>query len=192
MKIRTFVCIELPTAERERIGALEERLRGHGARASWVAPSSIHLTLAFLGDVEADRIPSVTDAVTRASAGATSFELAVDGAGAFPALARPRVLWLGVGGDLSRLSALQATVARELKSAGFPRDEKPFRAHLTLARMKDDRSPEARATASALDSAAPSGPAFRVDEIVVMRSDLDPGGARHTPLARVSLGGARV
>ena len=188
MPIRTFICIELSAAERERLAVAVGLVRRHRARVSWVAPTNLHLTLAFLGDVDETRVPDAIAAVERATEGRGPIELRLGDPGAFPSLARPRVLWVGVEGDTPSLEALQTAVAREVEAARLPHDAKPFRPHLTLGRVKDARDPALAATTAELELAATAGPPFVVDEVVVMRSDLDPKGARHTPLARVALG----
>jgi 2'-5' RNA ligase len=188
MAIRTFICLELPPAERERLGAVVERARRHRARISWVPSANVHLTLAFLGDVDEERVPAVVAAVERAAAGREPLELRLAEVGAFPSTGRPRILWVGVAGDTAELEALQAAVSRELDRASLPRDAKPFRPHLTLGRVKDDRDPALAATTDELASARFAGEPFLAAEVVVMSSQLDPRGARHTPVASVALG----
>jgi len=187
MKIRTFVCVELPAAERERLAELQARLRAHGARIGWASTATMHLTLAFLGDVDESRVPDVIAASERGAAAADRFELRVAGCGGFPSLARPRVLWAGLGGDVAALVALQSRVVRELVGVGFPREERGFKPHLTIGRVKDDRDRALRAVADELARERLEGEPFEVSEVVVMKSELDPGGARHTPLAKARL-----
>jgi 2'-5' RNA ligase len=188
MKIRTFVCVELPEAERERLGLFQARLRAHGARISWASTATMHLTLAFLGDVDESRVADVVAATERGAAAAEAFELRVAGCGGFPSLARPRVLWAGLGGDVAALVALQSRVVRELVGVGFPREERGFKPHLTLGRVKDDRDRALRAVADELARERFEGDPFTVAEALVMKSELHQAGARHTPLARAPLG----
>lgn len=190
MTIRTFVCVELPRLEKERVAALRTRLARHGARVAWTAPENVHLTLAFLGDVEADRIATVSAAVARAGERFAPIELRLEGAGGFPSLGRPRVLWVGVVGETERLGALQGAVAAELETIGFPRDRRPFSPHLTFGRPKGDRDPALGAVARDIRDAAIAGEPFVVTEVITMRSELLPSGARYTPLARAPLGRA--
>jgi 2'-5' RNA ligase len=191
MKLRTFLCIDLPEGERERIAALQSRLRRHGARVGWTAPGNVHLTLAFLGDVEQERIPDVSRAATAAATRSAPLALRLEGAGGFPTLSRPRVLWVGIAGETERLAALQSDLTGELEAVGFPRERREFRPHLTIGRVKDDRDRALRALAADLSAEGLSAPEFVATELVVMRSALGPGGARYTPLARAPLGGER-
>lgn len=187
MTIRTFVCIEFPEAERERIAEVAATLREHRARVSWTAPQNVHVTLSFLGDVDESRVPEIVGAVERAAAGVDPFRLRIDGTGGFPTLARPRILWAGLAGATQALAKLQARVARELESIGLPLDERPFKAHVTIGRAKNEREPAVRACAAELEGMELRGDEFEVAEVVLMRSDLDPRGVRYTPLARVRL-----
>jgi RNA 2',3'-cyclic 3'-phosphodiesterase len=188
MPIRTFICLELPAIERARLGEIASRLRRHRARVSWVPAENLHLTLAFLGDVDDEQIPAVVAATERAAGPAAPLQLRLGDAGAFPSLARPRVLWVGVDGDTDALASLHRAVSRELDAVGLASDAKPFRPHLTIGRVKDDRDPALGATTAELAAASVASEPFAVDDGVVMRSDLEARGARHTPLARLRLG----
>src|SRR6185369_17945967 len=94
--VRTFVCIEIPDSISERIGNLQTELKAIDAQVSWTKPSNIHLTLKFLGAVEATRIQKVARAVQRAVVGINRFEIEISGAGCFPSARSPRVLWIGL------------------------------------------------------------------------------------------------
>jgi 2'-5' RNA ligase len=185
---RLFICVELPERERERLADLHALLRKPGARVSWVAPSNVHLTLVFLGDTPAARVADLAAGLDTAARGRAPFDLGLEGAGGFPSLERPRVLWVGVGGDLVELRVLQAAVAAAVRSLGCSFDEKPFSPHLTLGRVKDPRDPALRLVSAQLATAPLSLERFRVDQILLMRSELGPGGARYTILHRATLG----
>jgi RNA 2',3'-cyclic 3'-phosphodiesterase len=184
---RLFVCIEIPSRAREALGVLQTRLRREGARVSWVAPTNLHLTLVFLGDVDSARVQSVTGALEKVVDGIAPFAIQLQGAGAFPSLQRPRVLWVGVSGAVSELRSVHSRITNELAQIGLQGDAKPFSPHLTLGRVKDDRDPALRAVTSILAAEAIEQKPFSVSEIVLMRSELDPRGARHTPLYRAPL-----
>jgi 2'-5' RNA ligase len=183
---RLFVCIELPERELRRVEAFVAGLRGLRSSVRWVAPSNMHLTLAFLGDAPASQVPAIASALDAATS-RPRFELCLRGTGAFPTLRRPRVFWVGFGGDIGELGALQTRVAEELERVGFPRDERPYSPHLTLGRVKDDRDPALREVASRLEGDRLLGEPFEVADIVLMRSELGPHGARYTPLHMAAL-----
>ena len=163
-------------------------LKRHAAAlsVSWVAPENLHVTVKFLGNVDAARVPSVIDALRSAVRGHAPFDLEVGGLGAFPSATRARVLWAGLIGGTAPLGALAASVEDALAHLGFPREDRPFSPHITLARVREPRrSPE---LAEALGVA--SGRRFgqvAVPDIALMRSDLSPRGARYSTLASIAL-----
>ncbi len=147
-------------------------------RVTWVRPGNIHLTLRFLGEVDEARLPLVRGALEEAASACRSFELVSDGLDAFPSMRRPRVLYLGLH-ESPGLSILKEAMDSALAKAGFSEDDKPFKAHLTLCRI---RSPE---TAVALGAAAGAlkvekKVAFTVSRFVLYKSDLSPKGARYS------------
>lgn len=188
MALRTFICLEIPKTERDRLRALQDELRRFGARVSWPAAGNIHLTLVFLGDVDETRVDAIAEALERAARRAEPFSLLIDGAGGFPTVHRPRVIWAGIGGELDALGVLHAEVTAELALLGVPRDEKAFRPHLTLGRVKDDRDPALRRAVETLRDRPLVGEPFPVREVVLMKSDLGSGGSTYTPLSRATLG----
>jgi RNA 2',3'-cyclic 3'-phosphodiesterase len=108
-----------------------------GVRARWVAPASYHVTLKFLGWSRPGAVDAIRDAV-RAAVGATPrFEIGLRGVGAFPEPGRARVIWAGVVDPAGHLSRLAAIVDETLAGLGYPRDERGFHAHVTLARVRE-------------------------------------------------------
>jgi RNA 2',3'-cyclic 3'-phosphodiesterase len=184
---RLFVCIELPGSAREALAALQDRLRREGGRVSWVPPKNMHLTLVFLGDVDASRVSSIGEVLQQAVTSYEPFEIRLQGSGAFPSLNRPRVLWVGVSGALDALQSVHVRLTNGLAEVGLQGDTKPFSPHLTLGRVKDDRDPLLRAVTSTLVSETIQVEPFTVSEILLMRSELDPQGARYTTLHRAPL-----
>jgi 2'-5' RNA ligase len=169
---------------RERLAAEVERLRPVAGDVAWVARDNVHLTLKFLGGVEATRLDAVAGALTDAAAGCRAFDLTVRGLGAFPSPTRPRVLWAGV--DEGAVQA--ATAARRVDEALAPLDFAPearaFTAHVTLGRLRVPRA------SPRLAEALPAGGTFgrqRVDRLALMRSQLSPRGARYTELLAAPL-----
>lgn len=185
--IRTFVCIEIPEPIRERIGALEQSLKKAGRQASWVKPSNIHLTLKFLGDVRRSRLDDVKAGLERAVAGVPHIEIEVGGAGCFPSPRSPRVLWIGLASLPAELIRLHKQVEDELAREGFPREQKRFSPHLTIARL---RSPQnGGELADRLIAEGFANERFTADRIILMQSQLSAGGSIYTPLAAINLPG---
>jgi len=183
--LRTFIAIDIPEPQKERIASLQDRLRRLGGRIGWTRPEGIHLTLKFLGDVEEERVPLVAEAVARAASSTAPFEIEIAGAGAFPNLRRPRVLWVGITEPTGRLKGLARAIEQELVPLGFPPEGRDFSPHLTLGRVKDPRDVEP--VVRALQQANFAGGTFVAREVRVMKSDLKPTGAEYTALHRIPL-----
>jgi 2'-5' RNA ligase len=191
---RLFVALEPTDAVRRRIRAAGDEIRRASGRAAdeirWVAPENVHLTLQFLGAVPEERVASVAGAVAEAARSAPGpLSLEVRGAGGFPNARRPRVVWLGVDGDLASLRSLAADLGRRLAPLGFPPEDRPFTAHLTLGRAREGRGNPgiAGALAGAREEEAI---AWRATEVVLFESHLSPKGARYEAVARAPLGGS--
>jgi 2'-5' RNA ligase len=148
----------------------------------WVAPANFHLTVKFLGAVDIGRLPDVERALGDAVAGLSPFTLTLRGLGAFPSAARPRVIWAGTAQGAAELAGLAAHVERALSPLGFPPEDRPFSAHVTLGRVRTPRRNPRLAEALAASTAVEllSVP---VERVSLMRSDLSPRGARYSELA---------
>lgn len=183
--VRTFICIEIPDSIKQRIERLQEDLRPIKAQVSWTKPANIHLTLKFLGNVEAPRIDRVHKAVERAAAGIGPFDVEVEGAGCFPSARNPRVLWIGLSRIPEALKQLSARIEDELAREAFPAEKRKFSPHLTIGRVREPRN--AGIVAEALIASGFASEAFEATEVIVMRSDLKPTGSIYTPQAVVKL-----
>ena len=135
-RMRLFIAIELPSEIKQGIAKVQEQLRETGANAGWTRPEGIHLTLKFLGEVEESRIDEIRKALIAAVGSNNKLSLSIAGAGAFPNEKNPRVLWIGVTGDVEKLGSLQAAVENAMTGLGFEREGRRFSPHLTLARIK--------------------------------------------------------
>lgn len=195
---RTFIAIELPPDVRARVAQHIACLRHERpeVRASWSREGNLHLTLKFLGNVSVADIYKVSDAVARATKSAPSFELTFCGCGTFPPQGRPTVLWIGAGSagirppsaqllSPSDLDRLHNSIENELDTAGFPRDSRPFRPHLTIARLRQSQG--ARQLADLHKSLGFASIGFDVSEVVVFKSELLTQGSKHTAISRHEL-----
>ena len=186
--LRLFVAVDLPEAVREALARIQQELRGRdlpGLR--WVRPEGIHLTLKFLGETPAAKVPAIEDALAAAQ-GVAPFRLALGTPGTFGGRRGPRVLWLDIVGDVQRLRELQAAVEGKLAEAGFAPEQREFSPHLTLARVRQPPSPgTAERVSRALEAVAPPRSEFEVREVLLMRSTLKPGGAEYERLAAFPL-----
>ena len=183
------MAILLDDAVRGKLGAAIDDLKPTARDVSWVATGNLHLTLKFLGAVAEERGEAVARALAGAVAGVGAFDAQVEGLGAFPSAARPRVVWAGVTAGAGTMGDLAGRVDEALATLGFAREARPFSPHITLGRVRQPgRIP---ALTEALGDAAGRGfGCLRVVRVSLMRSELSPRGARYTELAAASLGGA--
>jgi RNA 2',3'-cyclic 3'-phosphodiesterase len=186
--LRLFCAIELPAELRARAHEHLVRLResAPNVKATWERAEKMHITLKFFGDVEAAQVAALTEAVVRAATAASPFALSLEGAGTFPPGGNPRVLWLGTKDEMGRLALLQQRLEDECAAAGFPREPRPFHAHVTLARLRAANA-AARHLARYHVKLAFAPATFPVNELILMRSELGPNGSQYTPLARFAL-----
>jgi 2'-5' RNA ligase len=190
-QIRSFIAIELPEEAKQGLVRLRKELERDEHRfVKWVDPGGIHLTLRFLGDVPSRRVTGITEAMRKAAQGISRFHLEISGLGAFPSLKQARVLWVGISGEVDRLSRLQQNIDSALTALGFAKEERSFVPHLTLARIKQGASPLERRGFGELVGSTIFEDKYRieVEAISLMRSQLTPAGAIYTRLMTVTLG----
>lgn len=184
--MRTFIAIEIPAEIKKEMAKVQDELKRSGADAGWTRPEGIHLTLKFLGEVPETKIEEIKNALVRAAEATSRFRLKIAGAGAFPNPKNPRVVWLGVSGDIDNLSALQGSVEESMTAMGFDREERAFSPHLTLARIKYLRPRYSWQTA--IDGIKDIRLAeFDVDHVSLVKSDIKPSGAVYTEISRARL-----
>ena len=178
---RMFCAVELPDEVRKQLEEHIQKLRKAvpDAAASWSRVENIHLTLKFLGNVALDRIPAISAAATRTVAEFSPFPIAVGNTGVFPRPSRVQVLWIGVSDPSGKLSALQERLENEYAAEGFPKEDRVYRPHLTIARL---RKP-ARRLADAHLQMQFNTTEVELNELIVFRSELSPKGSRYTPIS---------
>ena len=182
---RCFVAVELPDPARAAVIRYLRELRPTVSGVAWTRPESLHLTLAFLGDVPVPVIPDLRLRLATALARSERFAARVVGVGAFPSLVRPQVLWVGV--EAPAVGGLAAAVRGACIAAGLPHDDRRFRPHVTIGRVRTRRVGSDLALL-ARDGERDFGTA-EIERVVLYRSQLGAGGARHSPLATFPLGG---
>lgn len=186
MSARLFIAVDLGAAVHDRVARAIGMARLAAPRARWVPAEGVHLTLVFLGTVAADRVPVIAAALGRVAARHRPLELSVRGAGTFGRSSSPRVLWLGVDGEVRALAALQRDVVGELEPIGFPREDRAFTPHLTLARAREERGDASLATAAERLAAFDAG-AARVASVRLIQSHLGSGAPRYEMRAESTL-----
>jgi 2'-5' RNA ligase len=179
--VRAFLACDPPEEVRRVIAALQNRLKKQfGGAVRWVRPEGIHLTLKFFGDIELSTVETISGVVHEQVRGLRPMTLQVQKIGAFPNVSRPRVIWLGITGDVGRLAALQNKIDTSLKAYGFEREKRSFSPHLTLGRVK---SPQGMAgLGKIIEEGNAEAGEFQASGLILFKSDLKPDGAVYTKL----------
>jgi RNA 2',3'-cyclic 3'-phosphodiesterase len=189
---RTFIALPVPSVLGEKLTRLQSLLAPKIPAARWSSAPPFHMTLAFLGDVPDNDLNTVCKAVADASLPFSSCELRLEGVGAFPTAARPRVLWAGLtAADLSPLFELQKAIVKRVTEAGYRPDDQRFNPHVTLGRIRSDRRGQdpLNLTTILQPYLTWSAGTFRVGEVITFASTLTPEGPAYAQLARAPLSG---
>jgi 2'-5' RNA ligase len=188
--VRTFIALPLSPEPAAELMAFYDRLRRRFASdlVRWTPPEQWHLTLRFLGDVAPEEWLALETALRQAGATQAAFQMQWTGLGGFPGLDAPRVIWLGLAGELDRLAVLQEKVSQATAPWGSHRESQKFHPHLTLGRVKLDNPGDRRRIGERLSSLPfPCRCRWHADQVILMRSELTPNGAVHVPMAVVPL-----
>lgn len=197
--MRTFIAIELPAPMRDHLTTVQQQLQRDLHRAgipdcfNWVAPEKIHLTLRFLGETTAQQVSALKQGLARLLSQQNPFQLTLQTVGAFPHFRRPNVLWIGMGGELAPLQAVQQQIEALVQQVGFAPEDRRFTPHLTLARAQRQAPAVALGAAGRIllehgQSGNPAATPFTVTEVIHWQSELRPQGARYTPLGTFLFG----
>jgi 2'-5' RNA ligase len=189
-RLRTFLAVPLNKAVRDRLVSLQERLAGLGVDVKWVEPDNLHVTLLFLGEVGEREVMPICLAAADVGRTHAAFSLSVEAVGCFPNIHRPRVVWVGVGEGATEVGALHDALEPPLLELGcYRREERHFTPHITLGRVKAERT-GAEITAALAKVVNWRAGEVRVTEFHVLSSELTSKGPTYTVLSRVPLSGA--
>jgi RNA 2',3'-cyclic 3'-phosphodiesterase len=192
---RLFVAVDFPESRREVLEQLLETVRDANLPIRWIGANAAHLTLHFIGDVPVETAELLRLAFISATGGTHPFSLKVDGAGAFPNLNKPQIVWLGLAGDVASLRRLHRASETFLLGFDIVTEQREFKPHITLGRARQAlQSPEINALVSLMRSdaiqakLAELAEPFRVDHLTLYRSHLSHEGATYEPLATARFG----
>jgi 2'-5' RNA ligase len=189
--IRSFIAIDLSDPFRRQIEAFIQELRKSDAQVRWVRAEGIHLTLKFLGNVAPELIEEIKPALARIASQTAPIRIEPAACGAFPTIKSPRVIWIGIRGQIGPLAELVRRVETAMVPLGFEQEGRPFKPHLTVGRIKGRLRLQALQQVL-LDHRDFSGEAFDAAEVVLYKSDLRPDGARYTPLFKAPFSGGHA
>jgi 2'-5' RNA ligase len=186
-RLRTFIAIDPGKAVRDRLVGLQQALARAGTEVKWVEPANLHVTLLFLGEVDERDVVDLCRAVSTCCSSRGGFRLAIERVGCFPNPRRPRVVWVGAGSGAQDVVALHDALEPPLLDLGcYRREDRPYKPHITLGRVRGDRPTEGLAAALARHAGWQSGTAD-VNEVLVLSSELTPTGPVYTVLSRARL-----
>lgn len=180
MGIRSFLAFELPPDIKKEVARISVEVKKSGIEAGWVKPGNIHLTVIFMGDVDEKDIPAIISGIDNTVGEYEPFKISLGGLGLFPDVRKPRVLWLGLGGEIERLASLRDDIQKPLEIYGIEQEKRVFRPHLTLGRFRKpvkDRDALMKCIDTYRDISGPDG---MLDELILFKSDLKQGGSVYT------------
>lgn len=193
---RLFIAIPMPQEVQKHVVRIDSALSERGWPVRWVAAESAHLTLHFLGETPPERAELLRLGLEATIARHAPFTVASGDLGVFPDFRRPRVLWLGLNGQTDRLASLHRDIGQQLTKLGFEADTKRFHPHITLGRVRENPPSSLGAEVErAFDDPGivqmvmDRPGEIEINEVLLMRSFLERGGARHMPVARYALRG---
>ena len=189
MEIRSFLALELPADIKNMISVVSEDGRKTALNVRWVHVTNIHLTVVFMGMVPEEQIGPVGEVAERVCRGYPPFNIQVKGTGLFASRRNPRVFWVGLEGDIDRMSYFRNDLQKNLKPFGIKEEKRPFRPHLTIGRFRKGRNP-----GTGLDDLLSkyhdlTSSECYLNELVLFKSDLKPDGAVYTRLGGWRLDG---
>jgi 2'-5' RNA ligase len=183
--MRSFIAVNLPDSVKREIDDMTDRLRPSGPPARWVPGDNLHLTLKFLDEITSDQVPSIRQAIAQVSADVAPLDLRLNGFGIFPNEKKARIFWIGIEEGYEALKNLARGIDRAVLPLGFPREDREFSAHVTLARFREP-GPVDRLMKAASHMPYQSE-VIRIESIELMKSVLSPKGATYSVLESVKL-----
>jgi 2'-5' RNA ligase len=186
-KIRAFIAVPATDEVRALIGQIEGELKPVGADVKWVEPGNVHITLKFLGNIDPDQVNGLCQALSDALRGSASFDVLVEGTGTFPSGRRaPRVVWIGLTDGKEGLIDLAGKVEGACSSLGFEQEDRPFKPHLTIGRVRRG-SAYLRDLSDRVGRVEFNPLKLRVDRVNLVKSKLSPQGPTYTVLESSAL-----
>ena len=179
--IRSFLAIELPEDQKKIVAGYIQELRQVPSKIKWVLPQQTHFTLKFSGSIMPETVEKISQTLSSVLSEFPEFHLTLKGIGTFPNLFRPRVIWLGLGGETDSLRGIHRVIDQALIPLGIPKEERPFKGHLTLGRNKENQINELLYRHLS-EWSKEETTAFAVNEVILFQSDLKPTGPVYTKL----------
>jgi 2'-5' RNA ligase len=189
MEIRSFLAFELPPEIKMVVTGVYEDSRRSRLDVRWVRPEGIHLTVVFMGNIKTEELEAMGNGIGRVCSDFSPFQIALKGIGCFPSSRNPRVVWLGLAGDVERMSRFRDRLQRQLLAFGIQEEKRPLKPHLTLGRFKKALRDEGSLRKLMETHKELASPECTVGELVLFKSDLNRGGAVYTKMLSWPLSG---
>lgn len=184
--MRLFVAILLNDASRAGLEAVQRRLAPRCPDVRWVPKDQLHLTVQFLGDVPDGDVAAIGQALSSGAKSVAGFEMGIEGCGVFPPRGPVRIVWAGANEPSGTMPRCVAEVHAALRAVGYPPEDRPWSPHITIGRVKEDRS---GGRLREMVEVCACGPWLtRVDSVTLMSSVLSPKGPTYTPVSAAKLG----
>lgn len=180
--MRAFIALEIPEKIKKEVAKIQKDLSTVGVQARWVKPEIAHLTLAFLGSITPDKIKPIEKILTEIAGQIKPVKPFLNKVGCFPSLAKARIIFLSLAGELGKLNALAIRIRKRLKKQKIYFDEKPFSSHLTLGRLKNRQN-----LTQLIEKIKVKKVEFVASEVSLTKSTLTESGPVYTELKCVSL-----
>ncbi|MFH2049841.1 MAG: RNA 2',3'-cyclic phosphodiesterase [bacterium] len=186
--MRLFIALPLSSSVENNLAVIIEKLKNYGGKVKWVDPGQIHITVRFLGETNEHQIPFIKEIIDNISTKYNSYNLSIDRLGGFPNLNKPRVIWAGFTDDdqINIMARMVKEVEYDIRKLGFDPDEKRFRPHLTLGRVKVPNGLEELLDAIRSYQIEPI--TVKLDRLRLYQSTLTPQGPIYECLHEVMLG----
>ena len=184
--IRTFIAINLDESIRRLINEIQNDLKKTECNVKWVKADNAHLTLKFLGNVKPKQIDEIKEILTSISQNTEAVNTHITQLGAFPKMNRPRVIWLGLHDEENEIASLASAIENELGKIGFKKENRPFKSHITLGRVRTPKNLTELAN-EIEDYELTEHPSQNINQIVLYKSTLTTSGPIYEALETFDL-----
>lgn len=182
MEIRSFLAFEQPSEIQAILSRVSGELRRSPLDVRWVKPENIHLTVVFLGNIRSEDVETLENPLQKLCLTYGPFQISLKGTGCFPHSRKPRVLWIGLEGDLERMGRFRDSLQEEMQSFGIPKEDRAFRPHLTLGRFRSVGRADRELDEVLTRHRDLSGPVCWLKELILFKSEIRPEGSVYTRL----------
>ncbi len=183
--MRLFIALELPAEIKNYLEQIISDLKKSDAGVKWVKPEQIHLTVKFLGETDSNKVSEIINSLNTVSAKHKKMHVSLSKLGVFPNLVRPKVIWVGLEGEIGNLAIFAEEIENDLEKIGSKRENRKFKAHLTLGRVKSERG--IFELSDLISSYTLKKMQFDFEKLLLFKSVLTPEGPIYSVISQVKL-----